>query len=79
MNLRLRVLSCACRGGHHWYADIDDAHDLQPDDPFWFADCCATHAEALQVGCARLSELDAAVRRGERLVRVLESALVLTA
>jgi hypothetical protein len=74
MNLRLRVLSCACGGEHHWYADIDDAHDRQPDDPFWYTDLCRTQAEALEVGCAQLSELDAAVRRGERLLRVLESA-----
>jgi hypothetical protein len=40
-----------------WYADIDDADDRQPDDPFWYADC-RTQAEALTRACAALAALE---------------------
>ena len=40
MNLRVRVVHY---GDQHWYADIDDADDPQPDDPFWYVDHCRSH------------------------------------
>jgi len=76
MNLRVRVVRCACHGSHHWYADIDDAHDPQPDDPYWYADRCASQPEALDVACAELSVLTRELDRGARLERVLEAHLV---
>jgi hypothetical protein len=72
MNLRVRVVRCACTGGHHWYADIDDADDLQPDDPFWFVDGCLTQSRALEVACAELRVLS----RARQLTRVQEAHLV---
>ncbi|WP_344194513.1 hypothetical protein [Kribbella karoonensis] len=42
-----------------WYADIDDAEDRQPDDPFWYADC-RTQAEAITLACAHLATLTTA-------------------
>ncbi|TCC20961.1 MULTISPECIES: hypothetical protein [Kribbella] len=41
-----------------WYADIDDADDRQPDDPFWYADC-RTQAEAIALACTELAALEA--------------------
>ncbi|GAB3817248.1 hypothetical protein [Kribbella italica] len=72
MNLRVRVVHCGCAGGRHWYADIDDAEDPQPDDPFWYVDGCASQAQALETACRQLSSLARKVYRGDRLVRVLD-------
>ncbi|TWD79948.1 hypothetical protein FB561_1014 [Kribbella amoyensis] len=74
MNLRVRVVHCACAGGRHWYADIDDADDPQPDDPFWFVDGCATQTQALETACGELLALSDRVVRGDWLPRVLEDA-----
>ncbi|MFC0627054.1 hypothetical protein [Kribbella deserti] len=76
MNLRVRVVHCSWLGDYHWYADIDDADDPQPDDPFWYSDGCASQAEALELACAQLAELTERVERGARLERVLEAQLV---
>jgi NADH:ubiquinone oxidoreductase subunit B-like Fe-S oxidoreductase len=73
MNLRVRVVRCPCTGGHHWYADIDDADDLQPDDPFWFVDGCPTQSRALEIACAQLTFL---ADPGRQLTRVQEAHLV---
>ncbi|MFF0265565.1 hypothetical protein [Kribbella sp. NPDC004536] len=40
-----------------WYADIDDAEDRQPDDPYWYADC-ATQAEAIALACTQLAAFE---------------------
>ena len=76
MNLRVRVVHYACAGDCHWYADIDDTDDLQPDDPYWFVDSCPTQAEALAAACAQLIALSDRVLRGDRLIRVQEAHLV---
>ena len=60
MNLRVRVVNC---GSRHWYADIDDADDRQPDDPFWYADC-RTQAEAIALACTELAALDQRIAAG---------------
>jgi hypothetical protein len=73
MNLRVRVVRCA---GNHWFADIDDADDPQPDDPFWYRDRCRSQSEALRSACAELTALTDRVERGDRLTRVLEADLV---
>lgn len=72
MNLRVRVVQCCCAGNHHWFADIDDADDPQPDDPFWYLDRCTSQAEALQTACTELATL---TDHG-RLTRVLEAGSV---
>ncbi|GAB3944345.1 hypothetical protein GCM10029976_068400 [Kribbella albertanoniae] len=69
MNLRVRVVHY---GQRHWYADIDDADDPQPDDPFWYVDHCRTQTQALDAACAALITLSTRARRGDRLYRVLE-------
>jgi hypothetical protein len=74
MNLRVRVQHCACGGDHHWYADIDDADDPQPDDPFWYVDRCQSQAAALQSACGQLLTLSDRVYQGDDLLRVLESS-----
>ncbi len=71
MNLRVRVLHC----GNHWYADIDDADDPQPDDPFWYVDNCPSQTRALETACAELLTLSNLVFRGDHLYRVLEAAV----
>jgi hypothetical protein len=76
MNLRARVVHCSCLGNHHWYADIDDAEDPQPDDPFWYRDCCASQAEALAAACAELSSLTERLEHGAELNRILEADYV---
>ena len=76
MNLRARVVHCSCLGNHHWYADIDDAQDPQPDDPFWYRDRCSSQAEALAAACAELSALAAQLEQGTPLERVVEAQLI---
>jgi hypothetical protein len=73
MNLRVRVVHCACAGQHHWYADIDDPDDRQPDDPYWFVDGCPTQTEALELACSQLVTLAAEVSSP---TRVQEACLV---
>ncbi|MGZ0150439.1 hypothetical protein ACXJJ3_25500 [Kribbella sp. WER1] len=70
MNLRVRVLNC---GNRHWYADIDDADDPQPDDPFWYVDNCRSQAQALETACSELRLLANRVGHGDELGRVLEA------
>ena len=41
-----------------WYADIDDAEDRQPDDPYWYAEGCRTQAEAVALACRQLAAFD---------------------
>ncbi|GAA1557153.1 hypothetical protein [Kribbella lupini] len=72
MNLRVRVQHCGCAGGRHWYADIDDAEDPQPDDPFWYVDGCPSQAQALETACEQLSTLASRMYRGDLLLRVLD-------
>jgi hypothetical protein len=74
MNLRVRVVHYACAGQYHWYADIDDADDPQPDDPFWYVDRCQSQADALRSACGELLTLSDRVYQGDDLLRVLESS-----
>ena len=76
MNLRVRVVHYACAGDRHWYADIDDTDDPQPDDPYWFVDHCRSQSEALELACSQLLELSGDVVRGDSLTRVQEARLV---
>jgi hypothetical protein len=70
MKLRVRVVRYGCTGREHWYADIDDPDDRQPDDPYWYADGCASQCEALAAACARLAEFDRLIAAGHRPTRV---------
>jgi hypothetical protein len=56
-----------------WYADIDDADDRQPDDPYWYADGCRTQAEAVALACSQLAVLDQAVAAGALPSRISET------
>jgi hypothetical protein len=56
-----------------WYADIDDADDRQPDDPFWYADGCRTQAEAIALACSELAALDQTVAGGDVPPRISET------
>ncbi|MFB6725520.1 hypothetical protein ACFCV3_35400 [Kribbella sp. NPDC056345] len=67
MKLKVRVVHYR---EDSWYADIDDADDRQPDDPYWYADGCRTQAEAIRLACAQLAVLDQAVAAGIVLNRV---------
>lgn len=60
MKLKVRVVHYRC---DRWYADIDDADDRQPDDPFWYADC-RTQAEAIALACTELAALDQRIAAG---------------
>ncbi|MGW7679145.1 hypothetical protein ACWGID_00245 [Kribbella sp. NPDC054772] len=55
-----------------WYADIDDADDRQPDNPFWYADRCRTQAEAIALACTELAALDRALATGTDPHRISE-------
>jgi hypothetical protein len=70
------VVRFTTAGGGHWFADIDDADDQQPDDPFWYLDRCGSQTQALRTACLELVALTARMRRGDHLTRVLESLLV---
>jgi hypothetical protein len=76
MNLRVRVVHCPCAGELHWYADIDDQDDLQPDDPYWYVHGCVTQSEALEQACAQLLTLSSDTFQGSSLTRVQEAHLV---
>jgi len=71
MNLRVRVVHY---GVQHWYADIDDADDPQPDDPFWYVDRCRSQRQALETACAELRLLSGRLVRGDDLDRVFDVA-----
>ena len=73
MKLKVRVVHYRCQGRDCWYADIDDADDRQPDDPFWYADGCRTQAEAITGACAQLAVLDQAVAAGTLPRRISET------
>ncbi|MFF1815689.1 hypothetical protein ACFVWG_00195 [Kribbella sp. NPDC058245] len=67
MKLKVRVVHYR---EDFWYADIDDAEDRQPDDPFWYADGCRTQSEAIRLACAQLAVLEQAVATGTVLNRI---------
>jgi len=69
MNLRVRVVHY---GDQHWYADIDDADDPQPDDPFWYVDHCRSQTQALETACVELRMLSSRLVHGDHLDRVLD-------
>lgn len=64
MKLKVRVVHYRCQGRDCWYADIDDADDRQPDDPYWYVDGCRTQAEALTAACTQLAALDQSIAAG---------------
>ena len=68
MKLKVRVVHYRCQGRDCWYADIDDADDRQPDDPFWYADGCRSQAEAISLACTQLAALE-----GTQPARISES------
>jgi hypothetical protein len=56
-----------------WYADIDDADDRQPDDPYWYADGCRTQAEAIALACGQLAAFDQRIAAGADPGRISET------
>lgn len=70
MKLKVRVVHYRCQGRRCWYADIDDADDRQPDDPFWYVDGCRSQAEAITLACTQLAALE---QTGRPLLRLSES------
>jgi hypothetical protein len=44
------------RTAHHWYADIDDPEDPQPEDPFWYGLYDSQRA-AIDAACTRIAAL----------------------
>ena len=74
MKLKVRVVHYRCQGCDFWYADIDDADDRQPDDPFWYADGCRSQAEAIALACTQLAAIDRAAAAGAQPTRISEPA-----
>lgn len=70
MNLRVRVVRCSAPGHECWYADIDDADDRQPDDPYWYVDGCGSQGDALDAACAQLAVIGRVLDAGGRLCRI---------
>ena len=64
MKLKVRVVHYHRGDVDCWYADIDDADDRQPDDPYWYVDGCRTQAEALSAACTQLATFDQVVASG---------------
>ncbi|QNE21139.1 hypothetical protein F1D05_28530 [Kribbella qitaiheensis] len=50
IHLHARVFRTGC----DWYADLDDAYDPQPDDPYWYG-YYTTQRAAIDAACARLA------------------------
>ncbi len=76
MKLKVRVVHYYCRGGVDcWYADIDDADDRQPDDPYWYVDGCRTQADALSAACSQLAVFDQAIAAGAYPARLSDANL----
>jgi hypothetical protein len=73
MKLKVRVVHYRCQGRDCWYADIDDADDRAPDDPYWYADGCRTQADAITLACTQLAALDQAVAAGTLPRRISEA------
>ncbi|WP_405062649.1 hypothetical protein OG474_13730 [Kribbella sp. NBC_01505] len=67
MKLKVRVVHYR---EDSWYADIDDADDRQPDDPYWYVAGCRSQAEAIRLACGQLAVLDQAVAAGILLNRI---------
>lgn len=76
MKLKVRVVHYRCQGCDFWYADIDDAEDRQPDDPFWYADGCRSQAEAIALACTQLAAIDRAVAAGAQPTRISEPSRI---
>ena len=76
MKLKVRVVHYRCHGRDCWYADIDDAEDRQPDDPYWYADGCRSQAEAISLACAQLAAIERAIAAGVQPTRISEPAEV---
>jgi hypothetical protein len=74
MKLKVRVVQYCRQGAECWYADIDDADDRQPDDPYWYVDGCRTQAEALAAACAQLLAFDRYFATGRFPSRISQSA-----
>jgi len=70
MKLKVRVVRYGCPGRERWYADIDDAEDRQPDDPYWYVAGCVSQREALRAACERLAEIGELLAGGRRPERV---------
>jgi hypothetical protein len=70
MKLKVRVVHYCRQGTECWYADIDDADDRQPDDPYWYVDGCRTQSEALTAACTQLAAFDQSLAAGALPVRL---------
>jgi hypothetical protein len=64
MKLKVRVVHYCHQGVERWYADIDDADDRQPDDPYWYVDGCRSQSTALNAACTQLAALDQSLAAG---------------
>jgi hypothetical protein len=76
MKLKVRVVHYRRGDVDCWYADIDDAGDRQPDDPYWYVDGCRTQAEALSAACTQLATYDQAIASGAYPARLSGSGLL---
>jgi hypothetical protein len=70
MKLKVRVVHYCRQGTECWYADIDDAGDRQPDDPYWYVDGCRTQSDALTAACTQLAGFDQSMAAGVLPVRL---------
>ena len=76
MKLKVRVVHYHCHGVDCWYADIDDAGDRQPDDPYWYG-YYTTQRAAIDAACARLAAYH--LTRAERISHQLLSTATTSA
>jgi hypothetical protein len=69
IHLRARIFRTIGPPGGHWYVDVDDLRDPQPDDPYWYGYYESQRA-AIDAACQRIAAL-----RLDRLTRISQQLL----
>ena len=69
IHLHARIFRTMGPPGGHWYVDVDDLTDPQPDDPYWYGYYESQRA-AIDAACQRIAALQL-----ERLARISQQLL----
>jgi hypothetical protein len=75
IHLHARIFRTIGPPGGHWYVDIDDLTDPQPDDPYWYGYYESQRA-AIDAACQRIAapQLDRLTRISQQLLPRATSA-----
>jgi hypothetical protein len=69
IHLHARIFRTIGPLGGHWYVDVDDLTDPQPDDPYWYG-YYESQPAAIDAACQRIGALQL-----DRLARVSQQPL----